>query len=125
MFKLERSADGQIDTGNPLCLMLTCLQTHFSRGGTSAKQNRMLFLDCCASEEGGICVLALTLKITQKTFCHLYGILLMFSVFSDHAAPLGSCFPALSECERSPLTPCTNTRSKQAYQSGLLEQDKH
>lgn len=53
MFKHEPGGDGQIDTGNPQCLTLTCLQTHFSWGGMRAKQNRMLSRERFASEEGG------------------------------------------------------------------------
>lgn len=82
MFKHECSGDGQIDTGNPLCLTLTCLQTHFSWRGMRAKQNRMLSLECFASkEEGGDLRLGFeneALKITQMSFCHLYGIWVMF-----------------------------------------------
>lgn len=81
MFKLERRGDGQIDRGNPLCLTLTCLQTHFSWSGMRAKQNRMLSLECFASEEGGILRLVFeneTSKITPQSFCHLYDISLTF-----------------------------------------------
>lgn len=131
MFKHEPGGDGQRDTGNPQRLTLTCLQTHFSWRGMHAKQNRMRF---ASEERGGVCVLALksrTLKITQKkSHSATYMALSLFDVvslrdLSDHAAMLRTRFTALLECEWSPLTPCTNTWSKQAYQRGLLEQDKH
>lgn len=134
---MSHSSDGQIDRGNPLCLTLTCLQTHFSWRGMRAKQNRMLSRVSRFRGRGGwICVLALktghkrSLKVKKKHF--LMQPVCRFTVtfqaplyVFDLSAPLGTCSSAVLECERSPLTPWTNTRRKQAYQGGLLAQDKH
>lgn len=88
-----------------------------------AKQNRMLSLEKGADLRLGFENEAP--EITQSLSATSMARRRRSVYFSDQAATLWTCFTAPLECEWSPLTPCTNTRGKQAYQSGLLEQDKH
>lgn len=93
------------------------------RNACQAKQDA-LSRERFASEEGGICVLALktgTLKITQKSLAATYMAFPFFNVvrllhFSDHAAILRTCFTAIGMWMES-----VNSLHKHSEQTGLSE----